>query len=147
MVNWFVFEGLNHLSQLEYLDVSNNNISSLEGLQFERFNELKYIAFDDNFVISLSGIQVICEYFHFRKWYDNLQIKCWCFNVFVIICLAYFSRTYHLHGKYSCLTHSSFFPMHPFSAPPLPPPPKKKRQKIVLMFLRVREKMHWEEMS
>ena len=52
------FLGINHLFQLQTLVVSSNNLSSLDGIHFEKLSELKYIAFDNNFILSLSPLQV-----------------------------------------------------------------------------------------
>lgn len=50
-------EGLNHLINLQHLDISNNNLSNLDGLNFEKLSKLNYLAFDSNYVTTLSSLK------------------------------------------------------------------------------------------
>jgi len=54
-------EGINHLTQLQHLDISNNNITSLDGIHFEKLTKLKFLAFDSNYISTLSSLKKACS--------------------------------------------------------------------------------------
>jgi len=66
IVSTIMFLGLSRNSKLRWLNLRNNNVSSLDTGLLERLPELRHLSMENNCIRSLRGLQVGRLYFYFK---------------------------------------------------------------------------------